>query len=194
MDHFRIFILLCQAILFILLYHFYRNRAWIESKTISSTTVHEFSTISVIKIVGEVLVSEGIERNPQRLKKYAGIIKEQTSHLDLKVTRIMELALSEKQHSILEKEFVNVNDLAQQAVNLVHPLIEERRASVEFIKSDIPIEMLADSTYLTQAIVNLLDNSLKYANQPHIKLETAIVERICIISVRDNGIGMEKIF
>ena len=41
-------------------------------------------------------------------------------------------------------------------------------------------------------MINLLDNSLKYATKPQIKIGTTRTDKMCIISVRDNGIGIEK--
>src|SRR4030095_5236358 len=86
----------------------------------------------------------------------------------------------------------DVNTLVASAISFVEPLVQERRASIEFIRSAEPLQLYADSTYLTQAIINILDNSLKYANIPEIRLETATSEKVCAISIKDNGIGMDK--
>ena len=189
-----LFLVLSLAVIAFTLYHFYKHRFWNSvQKEFVNNFVHEFRTpLSVISIGSKVLQTNGIENNSTRLKKYARIIKEQTDQLQNKVNQILELALSGKKATYLEKEFVDVNTLIANAISLVEPLIEEKRATIEFIPSGISRGLNADGKYLTQAVVNLLDNSLKYANLPHIRLETGISEKKCFISIRDNGIGMEK--
>lgn len=178
----------------IILYRFYKHRFWNGiQKEFVNNFIHEFRTpISVISIAGKVLETDGIEMHPSRLKKYAGIIKEQTDQLQHKVNQILALALSGKKTTVLEKRLVDVNTLVTSAISFVQPMVEEKSATIEFIPSEDSARLYADTIYITQALVNLLDNSLKYANLPCITLETAITEKTCDISIRDNGIGMEK--
>jgi two-component system phosphate regulon sensor histidine kinase PhoR len=176
------------------LYHFYKRRFWNNvQKGFINNLIHEFRTpLAVISISSKVLQGNGVEKDSNRLKKYARIIKDQTDQLQHKVDQILILSLSGKKSSYLNKENVDVNTLIENALGLVEPLIKEKKASVEFIPSVKPTSISADGNYLTQAIVNLLDNSLKYANSPFIRLESAITAKNCSISIRDNGIGMEK--
>jgi two-component system, OmpR family, phosphate regulon sensor histidine kinase PhoR len=187
-------LILSLAAIVIILYRFYKHRFWNGiQKEFVNNFMHEFRTpISVISIAGKVLERDGIEMHPSRLKKYAGIIKEQTDQLQNKVNQILSLALSGKKVTILEKRFVDVNSIVTRAISFVQPLVEEKRATIEFIPSGHTAQVYADTVYITQALVNLLDNSLKYANTPCIRMETAITEKICAISISDNGIGMEE--
>jgi len=150
----------------IILYRFYKHRFWNGiQKEFVNNFIHEFRTpISVISIAGKVLETDGIELHPSRLKKYAGIIKEQTDQLQHKVNQILALALSGKKATVLEKRFVDVNTLVTSAISFVQPMVEEKRATIEFIPAEDSARLYADTIYITQALVNLLDNSLKYAN------------------------------
>ena len=176
------------------LYNFYKHRFWNGvQKEFINNFIHEFRTpLSVISIGSRVLQSNSIENDSRRFKKYARMIKEQTDQLEQKVSQILQLSLSGKKSSYLKTEFVDVNTLIANAISLVEPLMQEKKATIEFIPCGNGSKLFGDTTYLTQAMVNLLDNSLKYANRPHIRLETFVSEKICTISMRDNGIGMEK--
>ena len=189
-----LFFILCLAAIAFFLYHFYKNRFWNGvQKDFINNLIHEFRTpVSVISIGSKVLQSNGIENDGKRMKKYARVIKEQTDLLQDKISRILELSLSGKKTTYLNKEFVDVNTLVVNALAFIEPMIHEKKASVEFIPAANLGRVNGDAVYLTQAVVNLLDNSLKYANFPHIKLETTISDRNCSISITDNGIGMEK--
>jgi two-component system, OmpR family, phosphate regulon sensor histidine kinase PhoR len=80
-----------------------------------------------------------------------------------------------------------------RSITFLQPLIDDRSAIIDFTPGQTPIRIHADSVYMQQVIVSLLDNGLKYAiNTPAIKIDVSHTEKTCIISVRDNGIGIDK--
>lgn len=178
----------------VLLYYFFRQRYVQEvQKDFLNNFMHEFKTpLSVMGIAGRVLLSPGIEQQADRFKKYAAIIKEQSGELESKVNRILEAALSDRKEAVLVKEDIDVNEMIAAAVTFLQPLISEKGAVVEFTPGSIPLRIHADGTYMQQVIINLLDNSLKYASRPRIRIEASRSDKMCIISVKDNGIGIEK--
>jgi two-component system, OmpR family, phosphate regulon sensor histidine kinase PhoR len=189
------------AILFILLalfagllIYFYRRRARDEQKDFLNNFMHELKTpLTVMKIAGKVLQTQGIGQDPGRLKKYAGIIKDQAEELESNINRILEVALSEQKKLVLVKEEIDVNAMIGKAISYLQPLIDDRSAIIEFTPGQTPLRIYADGVHIQQVIVTLLDNGLKYAiNTPSIKIEVSHNEKMCIISVRDNGIGIEK--
>ena len=187
-------LIICLALIAFSLYHFFKHRFWNGvQKEFVNNLMHEFRTpVSVISIGSKVLQTSGIENDSKRLKKYAKIITDQTDQLQNKVNQMLELPLSGKKSTYVHRESVDVNTLIANAIDWVAPLIQEKKAVIEFIPCTNPGRLNADETYLTRALVNLLDNSLKYANIPYIRLETSNSEKNCSISIRDNGIGMEK--
>ena len=50
----------------------------------------------------------------------------------------------------------------------------------------------ADRAHLELAVVNLLENALKYSAEPHIVVQAGHDEDDFYISVKDNGVGIEK--
>src|SRR6202020_3665273 len=82
--------------------------------------------------------------------------------------------------------------LIEQALNKVQPLIEQRNAKVELKMGDGNSQINADKAHLELAVVNLLENALKYSSDPHILVEAGKEENDYFISVKDNGIGIEK--
>ncbi|MDP4213765.1 MAG: ATP-binding protein, partial [Bacteroidota bacterium] len=49
-----------------------------------------------------------------------------------------------------------------------------------------------DESHLELAVVNLLENALKYSSLPHIVVQAGREDADYFISVKDNGIGIEK--
>lgn len=186
-----VLVLLCMVVLLII---FYRNRYRQEAqKDFLNNLMHELKTpLTVMGIAGRVLQSPDIERQVSRLRKYAAIVKEQSEHLENNINRILEVALSERKQIMLSREQVDVNAMIPKAISFLQPLIDERRATVEFIPGTEPLRIHADVTYMQQVIINLLDNGLKYAKNPQVSITAVRTGSTCVISVQDNGIGIEK--
>jgi two-component system, OmpR family, phosphate regulon sensor histidine kinase PhoR len=176
------------------LFYFYRQKFLAEvQKDFVNNFTHEFKTpLAVMKIASDVLANQNIVLQPDRLERYSSIIKNQTEHLQSQVERLLRAAAIENKKLPIEKETVNAHLLVEQALNKVQPLAEEKNAKVELILKDEAINLFADKTHLELAIVNLLENALKYSDDPHIVVETGKEENYYFISVKDNGIGIEK--
>jgi two-component system phosphate regulon sensor histidine kinase PhoR len=145
-----------------------------------------------MKIASDVLSQDTIVQQPDRLKRYTAIIKNQTEHLQSQVERLLKAASSESRNLPLKKEDINPGLLIEQALSKVQPLIEEKNARIE-LKMDDKIPVLhADKAHLELAVVNLLENALKYSAEPRIVVETGNAEDEFFISVKDNGVGIEK--
>jgi light-regulated signal transduction histidine kinase (bacteriophytochrome) len=91
------------------------------------------------------------------------------------------------------KEFkpVDLNDVAKQAVGNVQASIEESKAKVKI--GDLP-KVSGDRTQLVQLVQNLLSNALKFRRpdvQPSIELSAKRDGATWLVSVSDNGIGIE---
>jgi two-component system phosphate regulon sensor histidine kinase PhoR len=179
----------------VMLFVFYRQRFLAEvQKDFVNNFTHEFKTpLAVMKISAEVLLQEKITTQPERLHKYATIIENQTQHLQDQVERLLQIARSDRKDLPIQKKHVQLKDLIEQAVAKMQPLIDEKKAEVEVpIEEHQNIELFADRAHLELAIVNLLENALKYSVKPHIIITTGIEEGNIYISVKDNGIGIEK--
>lgn len=80
--------------------------------------------------------------------------------------------------------------LLQDAVDLMEPLSEQKQQSLK-LDIDAPAQLLAHRTLLFQAVVNLLDNAIKYA-PPHSSIELRVRQqhRELQIAVLDAGPGV----
>lgn len=190
------------AILFVVLtalavslFFFYRQKFLVEvQKDFVNNFTHEFKTpLAVMKISADVLMQDKILKQPERLQQYANIIQSQTEHLQSQVERLLHIAATDHKQLPIEKTRVPVKEIIEQAVAKIQPLIDAREAQVEIeLPEDSGYELLADKTHLELAVVNLLENALKYAAKPHVIISTGREDDHIFISVKDNGIGIEK--
>ena len=176
------------------IFFFYRQKFLNETqKDFVNNFTHEFKTpLAVIRIAADVLQQPNIAEKPERMKNYASIIGEQTSHLQAQVQRLLEIAYTDRSKLPLEKESLDVNTLLQQAVNDLHPLIEQKDVVINTSFSQTGNIINADKAYLLLTFINLIENAIKYAVQPIIDISTTEEGSDLLISIKDNGIGIAK--
>lgn len=176
------------------LFYFYRQKFLAEvQKDFVNNFTHEFKTpLAVIKIAADVIGQEDIVHKPDRLKKYASIVQSQTSHLQNQVEKLLKSASADNKKLPLDKHSLNPASLIEQALNKLQPLIEQRQARVELKVDNYETMIRGDESHLELAVVNLLENALKYSSSPHIVVQAGREDTDYFISVKDNGIGIEK--
>ena len=174
------------------IFYLYRQKFLNETqKDFVNNFTHEFKTpLAVIKIASEVLQQPDITQKPERLKNYAGIIGEQTTHLQGQIQRLLEIAYTDRAALQLEKTDFNITDVINEAINSLQPLIEQNSATVETSFEPGSHIIHADKYYLLLTLINLVENAVKYAARPVIKITTHTEGHDCCIAITDNGIGI----
>ena len=110
------------------------------------------------------------------------------------------LELSRIGRQVNPPQTIDMSDLVDDALRLVHGQIEQTKVQVD-VMPDMPI-VYGDRTRLLEVIQNLVDNAAKYMgdeSHPLITIGAYTNEKETVCSVRDNGIGIspdfqEKIF
>ena len=146
---------------------------------------HELQTpIATIRIAADVLNTPAIKDQPERLKKYTSIVKEEALRLQNQVETVLNMAKAEKNSLPLTIEWLDVHQIISSLANKYEiNLTLHLNATEPYIH--------ADRLHLSNAISNLIDNAFKYTPQnPDIHLETVSQNGSLIIIVRDNGIGI----
>lgn len=176
------------------IFYLYRQKFLNETqKDFVNNFTHEFKTpLAVIKIAAEVLQQPNIADKPEKLKNYAAIIDEQTTHLQAQTQRLLEIAYTDSNKVPLDKETFDINSLLKQAIIDLHPLIEQKNAVIETSFSSTGNLVTADKYYMLLAFINLIENAIKYSSTPKILISTYTEGKDCCISIKDNGIGISE--
>jgi len=174
------------------IFYLYRQKFFNETqRDFVNNFTHEFKTpLAVIKIAADVLQQQSTIDKPDKLKNYAGIIHDQTSHLQSQVERLLEIAYTDRSSLPLEKEKFDINLLIAESINDLQPLIEQKHAvvSTNFAVPELVIN--ADRSYLRLCLINLIENAIKYSITPVIDISTKVDATTLCIVVKDNGIGI----
>ncbi|PWT94729.1 MAG: hypothetical protein C5B52_19365 [Bacteroidetes bacterium] len=176
------------------MFYFYKQKFLVEvQRDFVNNFTHEFKTpLAVMKIASEVLSQPNISNQNDRLKRYAGIVKSETEHLQSQVERLLKMATTEKKELRVDKQIFPVKEIIDQAVSKLQPLMEEKGVKVEVIIKDEKATISADKAHLELAVVNLIENGIKYSPHPHIIVEAGKNGTESFITVKDNGVGIDK--
>jgi two-component system, OmpR family, phosphate regulon sensor histidine kinase PhoR len=152
---------------------------------------HEFQTpISTIRIATDVLSNAKIAEQPERLKKYVQIIRQENNRLKTQVETVLNTAKLERGKMELDIQLQELHSLINEVTEGVEIELQEcLKIELNASKSSI----YADRTQLLSLIRNLIENAIKYSKKPpaiHIKTEN--IGDTLVFSVSDKGIGIPQ--
>ena len=121
---------------------------------------HELRTpLTAIRSVGEVTLAE----NPTaECREAIGSILEEADRLTLMVDTLLALSRADAGQVRLKLEEVDLATLARDVTAHLGVLAEERDQALE-VEAAGPVPVSADRLVLRQALVNLVDNAIKYS-------------------------------
>ncbi|MCY0987689.1 ATP-binding protein [Nannocystis sp. ILAH1] len=127
---------------------------------------------------------------PARARAYA-IIDRQVTHLTRLVDDLLDVSRISRGKTELRQQVVDLAQVAEQAVEMARPALEERRHALALALPQPPLQVQGDPVRLTQVVFNLLGNAAKYTEPGgHIWLTVAREGDEAVVRVRDDGIGM----
>jgi len=155
---------------------------------------HEFKTpLTNISLAGKMLVKESNIHQTDKIKHYTGIILEENEKLKDQVEQILSMSALERGEIPLQKTELDLHALITDALKCISVQIEAKQGDVKLHLGAEMHRISGDTTHLTNALCNLIDNAIKYAqDKPQIIIQTFNKEQNIVITISDNGIGIEK--
>ncbi|MFN5911105.1 MAG: sensor histidine kinase [Bacteroidota bacterium] len=172
-----------------------RQKRLSEIKTdFINNMTHELKTpISTIGLSSEMLMRDDFSQEPDKLKRYAGIIYKENKRLEHQVERVLNVAKLDKEQLVLKKENIDLHELLQEAKENFEINQLEQGGTIELKLEAENGTLEADSVHITNVVYNLLDNAVKYCDKvPHVTLSTRDDRKGILFEITDNGIGIRK--
>jgi signal transduction histidine kinase/ActR/RegA family two-component response regulator len=120
------------------------------------------------------------------------MIERQVKHLTRLIDDLLDISRINRNTLELRTQMTELREIVDAAIEMSTPVIEQKGHRLVVNVSAEPVFLLADAARLTQAIMNVLTNAAKYTNSNgQIELAAGIEGEDVVISVRDNGIGIE---
>jgi two-component system phosphate regulon sensor histidine kinase PhoR len=155
---------------------------------------HEIKTpLTAIKGFVETLQQGNVEKAHEK-ERFLGIIQKHVDRLNAIVEDLLALSRIEQEDERKEIKFekVNLSDLFRAAIQLCRPKAEEKKIRID-LDCEKDATAIFDPALIEQAVVNLLDNAIKYSDsQSSITLKSHQQNSEVIISVQDHGIGIAQ--
>lgn len=164
--------------------------AQIKSDFVSNVS-HELRTpLSLISMFSETLEMDRIKTEEKR-KEYYSIISQEANRLSKIVNSILNFSKMEagkRQYNFVESY---LNDVAENVYRSYKFHLEQKGFTFNISKDEtIPIIKI-DEEAVSEAIVNLVDNAVKYSNSiKEITVRTGMENNYAFVEVEDKGIGI----
>jgi len=155
---------------------------------------HELRTpITSIKGFVETLLDGAIDE-PEEAKRFLKIISGHTERLMAIIDDLLSLSRLEEnsQARSVAMEYLKVRPVLESAVELSSPKAGDKKIKIQ-IDCDDEIDTLMNPTLLEQAILNLVDNAIKYSPaESTVQITGKKTGNEVSLSVKDFGCGIEK--
>jgi len=135
--------------------------AFNQLRRFTADASHELRTpLTAIRSVGEVALQT--PKTPFEYRDVIGSMLEETDRLTHLVDSLLTLSRADAGHIRIQRADTPLLGLAQEASSLVEVLAEEKRQRIS-VEGDPTLIVSADRLILQQALVNLIDNAIKYS-------------------------------
>jgi heavy metal sensor kinase len=150
---------------------------------------HELRTpLTGIKSVGEV----GLRgwREAHEYREIIGSMLEESYRLECLVDGLLNLAMSDSQETRLNLQRVDLSALARDVADCLSVLADEKKQTIVVNGAD-SAHVTADPLLLRQALVNILDNAVKYSPElSTIRLTVEQTATCASVELADQGPGI----
>jgi two-component system phosphate regulon sensor histidine kinase PhoR len=137
-----------------------RRLAALRSEFVANVS-HELKTpLASVRMFGEMLLT-GRVPNEDKRREYLQIIVGESERLTSLIDNVLDFAKVEGGRAAYELEHADLADVAVRAVELLHYRAEREGVALEARTEPAPVTL--DTRAVELALVNLIDNALKYA-------------------------------
>jgi signal transduction histidine kinase len=166
-----------------------------------SNVSHELRTpLASIRVFGEFL-KLGRVREPDKIREYGEYIETESRRLTQLINNILDFSKIESGQKTYHFEQTDVTHVVKDTLKTFEVVLEQNGFTVNLERPSLPLpQVVIDPEAIAQALINLLDNAVKYSGASS-EIEVKLAERgdFITISVIDHGIGIageerEKVF
>lgn len=154
---------------------------------------HEFKTpLATISVATDSLANDKIATNPEKVKYYSGIIKQENLRMKNQVENVLNMSKLERNEMELFLKETNVRELINKMADSFRLIVEKRDGKITRDFEATKYQFKIDEFHMSNALINLLDNANKYSPEaPQINIKTRNDGNWYVIEIKDEGMGME---
>ena len=156
---------------------------------------HEFKTpIATINLALDAISNPKIIKTPTKVFKYVKMIREENSRMLSQVENVLRISQLERSNQPIQKTIVDTHKIIVDAVSHIQLILKDKSGDLKMHLNAEQTLISGNKSHLTNVVVNLLDNAVKYCDQiPKVMIDTFNEDNSFIIKIKDNGIGMTSV-
>lgn len=193
-----ILIIILALALIIGVYYVYRNvkkeveLAQIKADFVSNVS-HELRTpLALISMFAETLELDRV-KTEEKKKEYYQIISQETNRLGKIVNTILNFSKTEAGKRKYNFTEADINEITEQVYNNYNFHLHNKGFEFHFDKTENLPSVKVDSEAISEAIINLIDNAVKYSSdKKEVSIKTGFTEGYVFVEVSDKGIGIKE--
>jgi signal transduction histidine kinase len=179
------------AVIFALRFIFHEMELAEVKSTLVSNVSHELKTpLALIRLFSETL-RMGRAHSPEKEKEFLDVIHKESERLTHLIDNVLDMNRIEQDRKTYNMQPTDLSRVVTDTLEAYEFQLKQRGFAVQFeIERDLPL-VSVDADAMTQALLNLMDNAIKYSSQTktlRVSLEQRGAE--AVISVEDKGIGI----
>lgn len=159
------------------------------TKALITDISHQLKTpLASLKLSFEMTQEDGISEEER--KEFIEKEKEEIDKLEVLLSELVNLSRLESRMIQLHPERTELRDTISDAVNRVY--VKARAKDIEMeLEDEESISVLHDARWTAEALVNILDNAVKYSGEhTRILIRVSSQPNLVLIEVEDEGIGI----
>ncbi len=152
---------------------------------------HELKTpLSVVRMFGEMLLSDRVRSDDKR-KQYLEIIVRESERLSSLIENVLDFSALERGRQRVALREGDLAEVVAHALDTFRYRVEREGVEVTLEVDGAPLpKVLLDEQAVVLAVINLLDNAVKYGGRTPITVTLERVRDFVQVRVRDRGPGI----
>lgn len=152
---------------------------------------HELKTpVTAIRALVETVLDDA-EMDSGTRQRFLGKVRNQAERMSNLVNDLLSLSRLESESEALEVEPIDLCLTVRDTLRELHGSRTTHGAAIRSELPEEPVVIPGDSESLRQAVGNLVNNAIKYAQSEHIVVRVVPDGEHVLIEVEDDGVGIE---
>jgi two-component system phosphate regulon sensor histidine kinase PhoR len=156
---------------------------------------HEFKTpIATINLALDAISNPKVMETPTKMTQYVKMIREENIRMLAQVENVLRISQLDRSKEPIQKKPLDLNQVIQDAISHIQLILKDKSGVLKTNLKAENFHVLGNKNHMTNVVVNLLDNAVKYCDKnPKVEIETLNEDNDFLLRVKDNGIGMTPV-
>jgi two-component system, OmpR family, phosphate regulon sensor histidine kinase PhoR len=153
---------------------------------------HELRTpLTTVRGYTETILNEDLSE--VQIMEFLQIIERETKRLSGLLDELLDLSRIENEKDFVRKEQVALDVLINEAVERVEELAQQKSFTIKYDSLESSLKVMGNYEWLCQALVNILENSIRHGNPGgNILIKMQSEDDKALVEISDNGPGIPE--